>query len=64
MEYYRGDFKGGERVLIAISDFIKGEIGADTLVKTCEIIKQQEAVKKETSYLGMLDEWLEKVGLK
>ena len=64
LEYYRGEFKGGERVLLVISDFIKGEINADTFAKTCEIIKKQEDIKKETSYLGMLDEWLIKVGLK
>ena len=64
LEYYRGEFAGGERVLLVISDFVKGEIGADTFAKTCEMIKKQEDIKKETSYLGMLDEWLEKVGLK
>ena len=64
LEYYRGDFKGGERVLIAISDFIKGEIDADTFAKVCEIIKKQESIKEEISCLNMLDEWLEKVGLK
>ena len=64
LEYYRGEFVGGERVLLVISDFIKGEIDADTFAKTCEIIKKQEDVKKETSYLNMLEEWLIKVGLK
>ena len=64
LEYYRGEFKAGERVLLVISDFIKGEIDADTFAKTCEIIKKQESVKEEVSYLNMLDEWLIKVGLK
>ena len=64
LEYYRGDFVGGERVLLVISDFLKGEIRLDTVVNTCKIIKMQEDVKKEVSYLGMLDKWLKKVGLK
>ena len=64
LEYYRGDFKGGERVLLPISYFIKGEIDADTFAKVCEIIKKQESIKEEISCLNMLDEWLIKVGLK
>ena len=64
LEYYRGDFNGGERVLLPIKYFLNGDIDEETLVKACEIIKKQEEVKKETRYLNLLDEWKEKLGIK
>ncbi len=63
LEYYRGEFVGGERVLLPISYFIKGEIGEQTFVKACEIIKKQEETKWDIRCLGILDEWVKKLGL-
>lgn len=63
LEYYKGEFVGGERVLLPISYFLQGEISEETLVKSCDIIKKQEEVKKEIKYLGILDEWIKKLGV-
>ena len=62
-EYYRGEFVGGERVLLPISYFTKGEIDADTVAKACEIIKNQEEIKYDIRCLGILDEWVKKLAL-
>ena len=64
LEYYRGEFNGGERVLLPIKYFLNDDIDEETLVKACEIIKKQEEVKQETRYLNLLDEWKEKLGIK
>jgi hypothetical protein len=63
LEYYRGEFIGGERVLLPISYFIKGEINEHTFAKACEIIKKQEETKHDIRCLGILDEWVKKLGL-
>ena len=63
LEYYRGEFNGGERVLLPIKYFLNGDIDEETLVKACEIIKKQEEVKQEIRYLNLLDEWKEKIGI-
>lgn len=64
LEYYRGDFNGGERVLLPLKYFLLGDIDEETLVKACYVIKQQETVKREIKSLNLLDEWVEKIGLK
>lgn len=63
LEYYRGEFVGGERVLLPVSYFVKGEIGEETFIKACEIIKKQEEVKENVRCLGILDEWVKKLGI-
>ncbi len=64
LEYYRGEFNGGERVLLPIKYFLSGDIDDETFAKACEIIKKQEEVKEEIRYLNMTDEWKEKLGIK
>lgn len=64
LEYYRGEFVGGERVLLPVSYFIKGEISERDFARACEIIFKQEDVKRDIKYLGMYDEWIKKLGLK
>ena len=63
LEYYRGDFIGGERVLLPISLFLKDEINEGEFSKACQIIKKQEDLKKEINYLGIPDEWIKKLGI-
>ena len=63
LEYYHGDFIGGERVLLPISLFLKGEITECEFVKACSIIKKQEDLKKDVNYLGVPDEWIKKLGI-
>ena len=63
LEYYRGEFNGGERVLLPIKYFLGGEIDEETFAKACEIIKKQEEIKAEIDCLNLLDEWKEKIGI-
>ena len=64
LEYYRGEFVGGERVLLPISYFVKDEINEEEFFKACSIIKNQEEVKWDIRCLGIVDEWVKKLGLK
>lgn len=64
LEYYRGEFNGGERVLLPIKRFLGGDIDEESFAKACEIIKKQEEVKEEIRYLNITDEWKEKLGIK
>ena len=64
LEYYRGKFNGGERVLLPIKYFLGGDIDEETFAKACEIIKKQEEIKEEIDCLNLLDEWKEKIGIK
>lgn len=63
LEYYRGNFNGGERVLLPIKHFLGGDIDEETFAKTCGIIKKQEEIKAEIDCLNLLDEWKEKIGI-
>ncbi len=63
LEYYRGEFNGGERVLLPIKHFLGGDIDEETFAKACEIIKKQEEIKAEIDCLNLLDEWKEKIGI-
>lgn len=63
LEYYRGKFNGGERVLLPIKYFLGGDIDEETFAKACEIIKKQEEIKEEIDCLNLLDEWKEKIGI-
>lgn len=64
LEYYRGQFDGGERVLLPISYFLKNEINEEEFVKACNIIQKQEEVKRDIDCLGIVDEWVKKLGIK
>ena len=63
LEYYLGNFNGGERVLLPIKHFLGGDIDEETFAKACEIIKKQEEIKAEIDCLNLLDEWKEKIGI-
>lgn len=63
LEYYRGEFNGGERVLLPIKHFLGGDIDEESFAKACEIIKKQEEIKAEIDCLNLLDEWKEKIGI-
>lgn len=63
LEYYRGEFNGGERVLLPIKYHLDGDIDDETFAKACEIIKKQEEIKAEIDCLNLLDEWKEKIGI-
>ncbi len=63
LEYYRGEFNGGARVLLPIKFFLSDDIDEETFAKACEIIKKQEEIKEEIDCLNLLDEWKEKIGI-
>ena len=63
LEYYRGEFNGGARVLLPIKFFLSEDIDEETFAKACEIIKKQEEIKEEIDCLNLLDEWKEKIGI-
>ena len=50
-------------MLLPISYFVKGEINEHTFAKACEIIKNQEEIKHDIRCLGILDEWVKKLGI-
>ena len=61
LEYYRGEYKGGGRVLLPLKSFLKGETNEEMLVKTCEIIKKQEQLRDDIWELEVCDDyWLSK----
>ena len=64
LEYYRGEFDGGERVLLPISYFAKKEINEEEFFKACKIIQKQEEVKRDIDCFGIVDEWVKKLGIK
>lgn len=64
LEYYRGEFDGGERVLLPISYFVKKEINEEEFFKACKIIQKQEEVKRDIDCFGIVDEWVKKLGIK
>ena len=64
LEYYHGEFTGGERVLLSIKYFLNGDIDEETFAKAYEIIKKQEDTKEGIRYLNLLDEWIEKLKIK
>ena len=61
LEYYRGEYKGGGRVLLPLKSFLKGETNEEILVQTCEIIKKQEQLRDDIWELEVCDHiWLDK----
>ena len=63
LEYYRGEFNGGERVLLPVKYYLNGEINEAQFVKACEVVKKQEELKEEIRYLPVSDELKEKIGI-
>ena len=65
LEYCERELEGKERFLIAVSNFMKGEITFDILINSYEIIKAEYRAKEERSFMnGKIDEILIKAGLK
>lgn len=65
LEYYRGELKGKERTLIALSNYIKEkrEISENLLLNAYEVILREEYIQTQKQYLGYVDELLEMAGL-
>ena len=61
LEYYRGEYKDGRRVLLPLKSLLKGETNEEMFFKICEIIKRQEQLRKDIGKLTVCDNvWLNK----
>ena len=60
-EYYTEKLTGGYRTLKVVSDFEKGELTHDSLVKVVSHIINDEKLKSEVKYIHLRDEYLEKL---
>ena len=45
-EYYRGECKGVKRILTALSNYEKGEIGAELLMHSYHVVMMEEYAKR------------------
>lgn len=61
-EYFEGELKGNQRILKAISNFIKGKIGIDLLLETYKYMLADKEVNQAFWY-GYTDEGLKLAGL-
>ena len=64
MEYYCGELAGYQRVLKAVSNYLKGRIRLDVLLNACQIIRSEETVANDRLFLGVNDDWMELAGLR
>ena len=64
LEYYTSELKGKERVLKAVSSFLKEDIDLSLLLNAFMIITQNEDAKRRISHLGWTSEALQFAGLK
>ena len=62
-EYYTEKLTGGYRTLKVVSDFEKGELTHDSLVKVVSHIVNDEKLKDEVKYIHLQDEYLETLGV-
>jgi len=63
LEYYRGELKGLNRVLLAISNYMKGEISVDLMMSAYDIILHEEQRDKLRGDMWYTDEGLALVGV-
>ena len=63
MEYYRGELTGYQRILKALSSYIKDEISLDILLNAYHIICAEEAAAGDRKYLDVSDKWMKLAGL-
>ncbi len=63
LEYYRGNFKRGKRILKAVSNFLKGELDLDYVLNAYHIILNEENAGYFRKALGITQEGLCLAGL-
>lgn len=64
LEYYEQDLCGKERILLAVSNYIKGCLSLEQLMRSYDILKCEYYVNRQRSFLNFfLDELLTNVGL-
>ena len=62
-EYYTEPLEGGYRVLKVISDFERGELSLDSVVKLARHIADEERLKREERYIHLNDDYLRSLGI-
>lgn len=62
IEYYRDEFKGKRRLLVALSSFVKGDIGLEFFLMAYRKILLEEAENNKWLF-SFPDDWLKKVGM-
>ncbi len=64
LEYYEEELHGPERFLIALSNYLKGELSLELLIRSYDILMTECHAKKERFMISCFyDELLEKAGL-
>ena len=64
LEYYEEELHGSQRFLIALSNYLKGELPLELLMRSYDILMTECHAKKERFMIsGFYDELLEKAGL-
>ena len=64
LDYYPEKIEGKQRILTALSNYLKGKINLDLLMKAYYIILNEENAKMQNEFLGVTDEGLQLAGLK
>lgn len=62
-EYCAHPLTGGLRILNAVSEFEKGELDVADLVKVSYLIRNEQLVREERSYIHLPDDFAKKLGL-
>lgn len=63
LEYYRGDLSGKRGIFKAMSNFLKGNIDGELLMKAYHVLSLREALAHEEGLLDFIDEHLVLAGL-
>lgn len=64
LEYYEKELQGAEKFLLAVSNYIKGELPLELLFRSYDILKAEQHAKDERHMIsGFYGELIEKAGL-
>lgn len=64
LDYYPEKLEGEQRILAALSNYLKGEISINLLMNAYHIILSEEKIATQRKYLGITDEGLKLAGIK
>ena len=64
LDYCRSELRGTERILTALSNYLKGEISLDILLGAYDILRTEQRLEQDRAMLDIFTpEYLEKAGL-
>lgn len=64
LDYYPEKLEGKQRILTALSNYLKGDISVDLLMNAYHIVLNEENIETQRKYLGMTIEGLKFAELK